>query len=484
MPGLIIDNFAGAGGASLGIEAAMGRPVDVAINHSPTALRTHALNHPRTKHLCGDIWDYKPLEVTGGRPVDLMWASPDCKHFSRAKGGRPVSQRVRGLAWVVIRWARQVRPTVIVLENVAEFQTWGPLIQAQNTRGKPLFDGEGRRVMLPDKSRAGDTFRQWVSQLRRCGYAVEWRELVAADYGVPTIRKRLFLIARCDVQPITWPARTHAPRKLAAGLGLPTWRPAADCIDWDLRCPSIFERKRPLAAATLRRIAAGMARFVFGAAEPFVVCCNHGDHGGDRCRSLFEPSPTITAACDAYGLVTPLVVNCANSKRTLTTATTGGHHAFVAAFLSHLVKLRGTCKDGQPVTDPMPTITAGGMHVADVRAFLIAYYTTRTVGSRMQEPVPTINTKDRLGLVTIRGQKYQVSDIGMRMLQPAELLRAQFGRLADRYQLCGTQAQQIAGIGNSVCPELAEALVRSNCVPAAQPDCVPIAQGVLFGAKP
>ncbi len=260
---LIVDNFAGAGGASLGIEAAVDRSVDIAINHDTRALDIHAINHPHTTHLLSDVWEVDPVEATKGRPVGLAWFSPDCRHFSKAKGGKPVEKRIRGLAWVAIKWAKAVRPRVIILENVEEFKTWGPL------------ERDGR----PVKARAGLTFRWWCSRLQALGYRLEHRELVAADYGVPTTRKRFFLIARCDGEPIVWPEPTHAPRDKAKSAGLLPWRAAAECIDWSLPCPSIFTRRRPLAETTMRRIANGLRRYVIDAAEPFIVCCNHGGDG-------------------------------------------------------------------------------------------------------------------------------------------------------------------------------------------------------------
>lgn len=580
----IIDNFAGAGGASLGIEAAVGRPVDVAINHSPIALRTHAVNHPQTKHLCGDIWDYKPREVTGGDPVGLMWASPDCKHFSKAKGGKPVSPRVRGLAWVVVRWAREARPRIIIIENVEEFQGWGPLIQAVDARGKPMTDAAGRRVMMPDKSRRGETFRKFVGQLRKLGYAVEWRELIAADYGVPTTRKRLFLIARCDGRKIVWPAPTHARRDKAELLGLKPWRAAAECIDWTRPCPSIFERKRPLADATNRRIANGIRKYVIESNDPFIVTLNHS--GPEfRGHGLSDPMRTLTASSDAHGLVAPTLVTIGYGERDgqcprtpgldkpLGTVVATGKHGLVApvlvgaggptysgkpagvgdpvgtiiaenhkavveAFLAKhysgivgqslkspigtitaidhhslvqvtkagylvevqnasnasgvrsiqqpaptvtahpdgggfalaeasLVKMYGTSVAGCSVREPVPTMTAGSNHIGEVRAFLVAYYSSGSgrTGRSCHAPAPTITSRDRLGLVEVSGQQFQIVDIGLRMLSPRELLNAQFGRFAERYVLTGNQSQQVAAIGNSVPPELAEALVLANYQP-------------------
>ena len=254
---LVVDLFAGGGGASTGIEQAIGRHVDVAVNHDREAISLHTANHPQTRHFCSDVFEVDPLTVTDGQPVGLLWASPDCKHFSKAKGGKPVSKKIRSLAWVVIKWAKAVQPRVICLENVEEFQTWGPLA------------ADGR----PCPQRKGKTFALWVAQLRNLGYAVEWRELRACDYGAPTIRKRLFLVARRDGQPITWPSPTHAQpdAKGKAPPGLKPWRTAADCIDWSIPAPSIFNRARPLADATCRRIAKGIVRYVYQAAQPFVA---------------------------------------------------------------------------------------------------------------------------------------------------------------------------------------------------------------------
>ena len=237
---IIVDLFAGGGGASTGIEQAIGKNVDGAVNHDPEALGMHEINHPNTKHYCTDVFEIDPLAVTLGRPVGLLWASPDCKHFSKAKGGKPVSKKIRSLAWVVIRWAKLVRPRIIFVENVEEFKTWGPL--------------KGNK---PDVNKKGQTFNRWVFMLRHLGYQVEWRELRACDYGAPTIRKRLFIVARCDGKPIVWPSPTHGnPKDPQTKIkGLLPWRVAADCIDWSLPCPSIFERKKKLAPNTLRRIA-------------------------------------------------------------------------------------------------------------------------------------------------------------------------------------------------------------------------------------
>lgn len=445
--GLIVDNFAGGGGASTGIEMALGRPVDVAVNHDARALEMHRANHPETLHLCENVWNVKPAAVCAGRPVDLAWFSPDCKHFSKAKGGRPVDKKVRGLAWVAVRWAREVRPSVIVLENVEEFQTWGPL------------GPDGR----PDARRRGLTFRRFVGNLRGLGYTVDWRELVAADYGAPTTRKRLFLIARCDGRAIMWPEPTHSAVGATDLFGhRRPWRTAAECIDWTLPCPSIFERTRPLADATLRRIAQGIRRFVVESPEPFIVSCyGRKSEGEEREKPLDVPLPTQTTE-NRFGLVIPSIVKNYGGvvghpvDRPLGTVTTVDHHALCAAFLN---KFYGTSVGGD-LRRPVPTVTSTGQHLAEVRVFLVKYYGTGG-GQRVTEPMATITTKDRLGLVTVLGEQYEIADIGLRMLQPAELFRAQ-GFPAD-YRLVGTKTDQVRLCGNSVSPPVAEAIIRANC---------------------
>ncbi|QXB98636.1 DNA cytosine methyltransferase [Aeromonas sp. FDAARGOS 1418] len=533
---IVVDNFAGGGGASTGIEMALGRSPEIAINHDPDAISMHTVNHPGTEHYCESVWDIVPRDVVAGRPVGLVWLSPDCKHFSKAKGSTPVSKKIRGLAWVTLRWAATVRPRVIMLENVEEFQTWGPL----------LIDAEGNA--RPDPAKKGRTFNSFINALRRQGYKVEWRELRACDYGTPTIRKRLFLIARRDGAPIVWPKPTHgdpASAEVKAGKLLP-WPTAADIIDWSIPCPSIFERKRPLAENTLRRIAKGLERFVINAAEPFIVKCNHTStrtvYDCFRGQGINEPLQTITQS-PGFAVVQPTLApfitefaNASNQRnmpadeplRTICAQVKGGHFALVApviarqfgnsvgqsvedplgtvmakadksqlvtAFLakhytgvvgaeltqplptvttvdhnalvtSHLVKLRGTCQHGQPVTEPMPTVTAGGLHIGEVRAFLLKYYGTDST-TPCSEPLHTVTTRDRFGLVTVRGEDYQIVDIGMRMLEPHELFAAQ-GFPADYvidHDATGkkfTKTAQVARCGNAVCPPLAAALVRAN----------------------
>ena len=453
---LAVDNFAGFGGASTGIEAAIGRPVDIAINHAPDALALHAANHPQTLHLCESVWDVDPRQVTQGRPVGLGWFSPDCKHFSKAKGGKPVEKRIRGLAWVMVRWAATVAPRVLILENVEEFVTWGPL------------RADGR----PDPAQAGREFRAFVNALQRLGYAVEWRELRACDYGAPTSRKRLFLIARRDGLPIVWPAPTHA-RAPKRGSGLQPWRTAAECIDWSIPCPSIFERSRPLADATLRRVAAGIQRYVVEAADPFIVRIGHTGHGDSgKTRGIHEPLSTITSKAE-HLLVAPTLIQTGYGEREgqaprvpgldkpLGTIMAGGaKHALVAAFLAK----HYTGVVGSDLRMPIGTVTSVDHHGL-VAAFLVKFYGQGGQWSGLDEPMHTIPTRDRMGLVTVAGEQYRIADIGLRMLQPRELARAQGfadSTLLDAPGLQLSKAAQVRVIGNSVCPPLAEALVRAN----------------------
>ncbi len=282
--GLIIDNFAGGGGASLGLRRALGRDPDIAINHDTDAIEMHAMNHPNTHHLCESVWQVEPEQVTQGMPVDVMWASPDCTQFSRAKGATPVKKNIRCLAWVVIKWAKRVAPKLILMENVREFQDWGPVIQMTDDFGRPVFK-DGEPVWIPDSTKKGITFKRWVGRLRGLGYEVQWRELNAADYGAPTNRRRLFLIARNDGKKIVWPEPTH-------GKGRRPYRTAAQCIDWSIPCPSIFERKKPLAENTLRRIANGLRKFVIESQRPFIVGLR-GPTGSIEPRSVDVPLDTV-----------------------------------------------------------------------------------------------------------------------------------------------------------------------------------------------
>ena len=466
---LVVDNFAGGGGASIGIERGIGRPVNVAINHDAEAIAMHRANHPETTHYTEDVWKIDPHQVTRGQPVGLAWFSPDCKRFSKAKGCRPVSKKIRGLAWVVVRWARRVRPRVIMLENVEEFQDWGPV----------GADG------IPCKQRKGQTFQEFVGQLQRYGYRVEWRQLRACDYGAPTIRKRLFLVARRDGLPICWPTPTHGePASMAVRAGkLMPWRTAAECIDWSLPCPSIFERVKPLAENTLKRIARGIQRFVLDDPEPFIVRIGQTGWGGDGMQyRVTEPLTTVTSKAE-HCLATPYFVprhgeakgqepRCRSAELPMPTVTaTANGASLVAAFMA---QHNGGFYDGagRDLRAPISTITGTGSHQQLVAAFLATYYGNGSI-VRPDEPAFTVTSKDRLQLVTVKidGQTYILSDIGMRMLQPVELYRAQgfpsgyvheHGIDADGKQIKLTKTAQVRMCGNSVCPPLSEALVRAN----------------------
>lgn len=389
---MIIDNFAGGGGASTGIELATGRAVDAAINHDPDAILMHRTNHPQTRHYCESVWDVDPWEVTRGRPVGLAWFSPDCKHFSKAKGSKPVDRNIRGLAWIVLKWAGTVKPRVIILENVEEFQTWGPV-----RKGKPV------------KSRRGETFRKWKEQLQVLGYEIEHRELVAADYGAPTIRKRFFLIARCDGKKIIWPERTHAPKdseEVKSGKCKP-WRGAAEIIDWTIPCPSIFDTTdeikekygiravRPLAVNTQKRIARGIEKFVLQNKEPFIVPIGYGERKGQapRVHDIKEPVSTVVSSGKQYLCqpeLSPFIVQ---------------------------VNHKGEQFRGQELKEPIPTITGKhgyGLATPVMTAIavskaeqclampsLIQYHTEqseRVRGQGMDEPIMTLDAANRYGL--------------------------------------------------------------------------------------
>jgi len=526
---LIVDSFAGGGGASLGIAWALGRAPDIAINHDPSAIEMHAANHPSTEHVLEDVWRADLRKLVGGRKVGLLWLSPDCKHFSRAKGAKPVEKKIRSLAWIACKWASEIGPRVIALENVREFADWGPIVprlvckdcEWKGTAGQailmrknykcPCCDSKRLTVteeLVPCPARKGATFKRFVTRLRKLGYHVEWRNLDAADYGAPTHRKRLFLIARNDGEPITWPEPTHCnPSKLddAPLFGqLQQYRTAAECIDWSIECPSIFTRKKPLADKTMRRIALGVKRYVIDASEPFIVQTSHtGTTGrGTYVWSTDEPTRTISRSSE-FAVVSPIVSRYNGSKtdnddrchqpdQPFTTLDTQPRFALVSAFIAkhfggmvgvqvdtplptttmrgtqnqlvaaNLVHLNHGAKQWSSVDEPARTVTTGN-HAALVYSFLVKYFGT-AIGASLHEPAPTTTSKDRFGLVTVQvnGEPYVIVDIGMRMLTPRELARAQ--GFPDTYLLTGTKTSQVARIGNSVCPHVAAAIVRANCV--------------------
>ncbi|MDL2315481.1 DNA cytosine methyltransferase [Desulfovibrio sp. OttesenSCG-928-A18] len=515
--GIIVDLFAGGGGASQGIFEALGRHPDAAVNHSPQAVAIHAANHPDTEHWCQDVWSVDPSWVGCGYPADLLWASPDCTHHSKAKGGPPRrDERRRDLAMVIsTKWIPALKPRVLILENVEEFLDWGPC----DCNGVPIEHAKG------------ENFRAFVNAIRRRGYRVQWRELVACDYGAPTTRKRLLLIARNDGLPIVWPTPTHgapdSPEVLSGRL-LP-WRTAAEIIDWSLPCPSIFASSReiweqyglravrPLADNTMHRIFKGLQRYVLDAADPFIVnsadataaflAKHYSGVTGQDCRS---PIGTITTI-DHHSLVTPFLVGAGGPKysakpvsasiplgtvlpenhraliapiltsyygpkgdndcraRPLTgqlpTQTTANRFALVAAFLG---KYNGKTAAGYPLGAPLDTCTSKD-HFSLNSAFLVKYNGSDQ-DPRLEEPLHTVTTKPRFGLVSVAvaGEIYAIADIGMRMLTPRELLRAQ--GFPDTYiiDMAGGKKvpkdAQVAMIGNSVCPPLARALVAANYV--------------------
>lgn len=421
---IIIDGFAGGGGWSTGIEIATGAPVDIAINHDPAAVLMHKTNHPFTEHFCESIYDVDPIKACKGRPVGWAHFSPDCKHFSKAKGGKPVEKKIRGLAWVVLRWAglavvktgnppveglsnqaisqsemeanaeKLARPRIISLENVEEFKTWGPV-----KRGKPI------------KSRKGETFKKFVAQLEALGYVVEFKELRASDYGAPTIRKRFFLIARCDGKPIVWPKPTHgAPNSegVLNGKLLP-YKTAADCIDFSLPCKSIFNRKKPLADNTMQRIARGADKFVLKNNEPFIVQVNHGGDGF-RGQSITEPLQTVTAK-HGYGVVAPYMVPIGYGERKgqaprvnditepLSTIVSSCKQYLAAPSLIqyHNEQAHGEVR-GQKISEPLLTVDTQPRYALNI-SYIQKYNTGDGHASKMQEPLHTLTTKDRMSIV-------------------------------------------------------------------------------------
>lgn len=508
---LIVDNFAGGGGASTGIEMATGYSVDIAINHDPEAIRMHKVNHPNTKHYCENVWAVDPVKACEGHPVALAWFSPDCKHFSKAKGGKPKDKNIRGLAWVACRWAALVRPRVIMLENVEEFKTWGPLNRGHH----------------PIKAKQGDTFRQFVKQLNELGYEVQFRELVAADYGAPTKRKRFFMIARCDGVPIMWPKPTHAPadsEEVKAGL-LKPYVGAYTQLDFSLPCPSIFDTAeeikekygiravRPLAPKTMQRIARGLKKFVLDNPEPFIVPIGYGERKGQspRVHDIKKPLPTIVSSGKHYlcePRLAPVIDKTyggnyqgggSKAEDPIDTITTVDHNRLVAATLiqyhseTNSDEVRGQGIEnpimtvdssnryglvtsflskfyktgiGQDEREPLHTVTTSAGHFGEVRAFLIKYYGEGT-GQDIEQPLDTVTSRDRFGLVTIQGVEYQIVDIGLRMLEPKELYGCQ--GFPDDYIIdhdstgkTYSRSEQVKRCGNAVCPPIPAAMVRSN----------------------
>lgn len=445
---LVVDNFAGGGGASTGIELATGYSVDIAINHDPEAIKMHKVNHPNTKHYCENVWEVDPVKACKGHPVGLAWFSPDCKHFSKAKGGKPVEKNIRGLAWVVLKWAALVRPRVIMLENVEEFQTWGPCIpirdkdtgrvivsmvgrhdrEKNEPRTRVADPGEvvpvDRQIFQPDPKRSGQTYKKWRKQLEALGYEIDTKELVAADYGAPTMRKRFFMIARCDGKPIVWPEPTHGPadsEAVKAGLAKP-YVGAYTQLDFSMPCPSIFDTSkeikekygiravRPLAQKTMDRIARGLKKFVLDNPEPFIIQCNHG--GERRQNDIKEPLPTITGK-HGYGIVEPKIVPYmgtnttnhpgGNCKNPIHTITTGNQQCLISPTLIQYYS--ETSKDevrSQSIEDPIMTVD-GSNRYGLVTSFLHKYYDGGYTGAgdTVENPLPTVTSWDHNSLCAV-----------------------------------------------------------------------------------
>lgn len=434
---IIVDNFAGGGGASTGIELATGRPVTIAINHDPAAILMHKTNHPYTEHLQASIWDVDPEKVCAGRPVGLAWFSPDCKHFSKAKGAALVDRNIRGLAWIVLRWAGTVKPRVIILENVEEFQTWGPV-----RKGKPV------------KKKAGCTFQKWLGQLKDLGYTVEFRVLIAADYGAPTSRKRFVLIARCDGRPIVWPERTHAPAESAevkCGKYKP-WRSAAEIIDWSLPCPSVFATKgeiqeqygvkavRPLADNTMRRVIRGVDKFTIKSGKPFIVPTGYGERKGQapRVHDIEAPVPTVVATGKenlCRPLLTPITVsNTTNSvggsaAEPVHTVTTAGNQMLVSPSLIQYHTEQSEKVRANGVATPLPTVDASNRYGLTT-AHLVEYFSTgRPLDVRV--PMHTVTSRDREALTAVHVAEFKGQDKGQGVDRPLRTITASIGEFAE-----------------------------------------------------
>lgn len=451
---IIVDNFAGGGGASTGIEIAAGATVHIAINHDADAIAMHRANHPYTRHLQASVWDVDPAEVCEGRPVGLAWFSPDCKHFSKAKGAALVDRKIRGLAWIVLRWAARVRPRVIMLENVEEFVTWGPV-----RRGKPV------------KSKAGQTFRKWKRQLEELGYAIEYRELVAADYGAPTTRKRFVLVARCDGKSIRWPERTHAPRdseEVRSGKCVP-WISAAEIIDWSLPSYSIFASKaeikekyganavRPLAENTLKRVIRGVDKFTIKSGKPFLMECNHSGEG--HIRDTGEPVNTVTGkfTCGvADAVMAPFTAtNTSNSIGAMAdspvhTITTAGNQMLIVPSLSCI----GHTGDGDRIRDtrdPIPTIVSKAEDCI-ASANLIQYHTEQQKEnarvSGLQKPIQTVDSSNRYGLATAQLVEYYGNGRPLNIEEPMRTITSH-----DREALAAAHIAEFKGVDIGQAPD-------------------------------
>lgn len=530
---IVVDFFCGGGGAGTGLEMGLGRPVTVAKNHSTAAISMHTANHPAARHFTTDVFEGDPDEECQGRPVGWFHMSPDCTHHSQAAGGQPRKREIRNLSWIGLKWAGKKKPRVISLENVKQILQWGPLMakRDKNTGRVMKLDGTvaavGERVpvqqqfLVPDPKRRGITWRRFVHLLEGMGYQVEWRVIKACDFGAPTSRERLFMIARCDGQPIVWPELTHAKHPVK---GQQKWRTAADCIDWSVPSKSIFGRKKELAAATLRRVAKGMKKFVLENPQPFIVPI--ANWSGELAQSANEPLRTVTSwpRGGSFALASPVMIGAGGpvyagkpvaADQPMGTLMAQSHRALVTAFIEQanggfnatpakgadeplttvtntgsqqrlvtasLATLRRNCV-GRPVDDLVPTMTAGAEHHAlveyklspeheegalRVAAFLISYYGTENI-SACDAPAPTVTTKDRLGLVTVfvKGTPYVIVDICLRMLQPHELYRAQgfpasyiIDKGADGKPF--TKTEQVHMCGNSVSPPPMAALARAN----------------------
>ena len=462
---IIVDNFAGGGGASTGIELATGRIVDIAINHDPDAILMHRTNHPHTQHIQASVWDVDPVEVCRGRSVGLAWFSPDCKHFSKAKGGKPVDKAIRGLAWIVLRWAGEVRPRVIILENVEEFQTWGPV-----RRGRPV------------KAKSGQTFRRFVAQLRGLGYDLDWRELVAADYGAPTTRKRFFLVARCDGRPIVWPEPTHAPAdspEVRAGR-LKPWRSAAEIIDWSQPMYSVFESReeirerygatviRPLADNTIRRIIRGVDKFTLRSGQPYLVPVGYGERQGQAptVGDISNPLGTVVsrgihAVCDP--LLAPVTVSNtsgsvgAPATWPVHTITTDGGQILHAAYLTQYHTERSEMVRGQGLQTPICTVDTANRY-ALCSCNLVQYFSEGHAHG-VDVPLHTVTTHDREALVAAHVCKFKGTNLGQSPDTPLQTITAQSRTFAACAAVC---AKAAPGADLGYWPQI-RALLNRHC---------------------